>query len=106
MKQVSDSGKVVCEEVDVANLGIQQKQQLLESILQIVEEDNERFLQRLRNRTDRVGIDIPKIEVRYEHLSIERDAYFGSRALPTLLNSTLNVIEVIGIFLTVNFESL
>ncbi|KAL2555628.1 ABC transporter G family member 34 [Forsythia ovata] len=93
MKQVSESGKVVREEVDVANLGIQQKKQLMESILQIVEEDNERFLQRLRNRTDRVGIDIPKIEVRYEHLSIEGDAYVGSRALPTLLNSTLNVIE-------------
>ncbi|KAL2539838.1 ABC transporter G family member 34 [Abeliophyllum distichum] len=93
MKQVSDSGKVVREEVDVANLGIQQKKQLMESILQIVEEDNERFLQRLRNRTDRVGIDIPKIEVRYEHLSIEGDAYVGSRALPSLLNSTLNVIE-------------
>ncbi|KAJ8542268.1 hypothetical protein K7X08_017134 [Anisodus acutangulus] len=36
------------------------KNQLIESILKIVEEDNERFLLRLRDRTDRVGIDIPK----------------------------------------------
>jgi hypothetical protein len=42
----------------------------------------------------RVGIDIPKIEVRFEDLSIEGDAYVGTRALPTLLNSTLNSIEV------------
>lgn len=42
----------------------------------------------------RVGIEIPKIEVRYEHLSIEGDVYVGSRALPTLLNATLNTIEV------------
>lgn len=35
------------------------------------------------------------MEVRFEHLSIEGDAYAGSRALPTLLNSTLNMIEVI-----------
>ncbi|PHU00892.1 hypothetical protein BC332_30679 [Capsicum chinense] len=37
----------------------------------------------------KVGIDIPKIEVRFEHLSIEGDAYVGSRALPTLWNATI-----------------
>lgn len=42
----------------------------------------------------RVGIDIPKVEVRYEHLSVDGDTYVGSRATPTLLNSALNVIEV------------
>lgn len=96
LKQVKDDGQVVQEEVDFANLGIQEKQRLLENILRVVEEDNERFLQRLRDRTDRVQIEIPKVEVRYENLSIEGDIYAGSRALPTLLNATLNVIE--GIF--------
>lgn len=47
----------------------------------------------MRNRIDRVGIEIPKIEVRFQYLSVEGDAYVGTRALPTLLNSTLNVIE-------------
>ena len=42
----------------------------------------------------RVGIEIPKIEVRYDHVSVEGDVYVGSRALPTLLNVTLNTIEV------------
>ncbi|KAL3523636.1 hypothetical protein ACH5RR_016470 [Cinchona calisaya] len=93
LRQVLEDGRSVREEVDVANLGVQDRKQLMESILKVVEEDNERFLQRLRDRTDRVGIDIPKIEVRYEHLSIEGDAYVGSRALPTLLNSTMNVFE-------------
>ncbi|CAN0916695.1 Pleiotropic drug resistance protein 2, partial [Linum grandiflorum] len=41
----------------------------------------------------RVGIEIPKIEVRFQNLSIEGEAYIGTRALPTLLNSTLNAIE-------------
>jgi hypothetical protein len=41
-----------------------------------------------------VSIEIPKIEVRYEHLSVEGDVYVGSRALPTLLNVTLNTIQV------------
>ncbi|XVF75718.1 hypothetical protein PTKIN_Ptkin13bG0209200 [Pterospermum kingtungense] len=72
------------------------KKNLMESILRVVEEDNERFLLRLREKTDRVGIDVPKIEVPFEHLSIEGDAYLGTRALPTLLNSTLNTIEVIS----------
>lgn len=41
-----------------------------------------------------MSIVVPKIEVRYEHLSVEGDVYVGSRALPTLLNVTLNTIEV------------
>ncbi|KAJ4720628.1 Pleiotropic drug resistance ABC transporter [Melia azedarach] len=94
LKQVlDDNGRVGYQEVDVADLGMQDKKNLLESILKVVEEDNEQFLLRLRERTDRVGIEIPKIEVRFENLSIEGDAYVGTRALPTLLNSSLNAIE-------------
>ncbi|KAI4322386.1 hypothetical protein L6164_022088 [Bauhinia variegata] len=93
LKQVTGSGRVVHDEVDVAKLGPQDKQLLMESILKIAEQDNERFLRRLRSRIDRVGIEIPKIEVRYEHLSIEGEAYVGTRALPTLLNTTLNTVE-------------
>ncbi|KAH7856193.1 hypothetical protein Vadar_033779 [Vaccinium darrowii] len=98
LNQVLDNGRAVREEVDVTQLGVQDKQQLMESILKVVEDDNDKFLRRLRDRTDRVGIEIPKIEVRYEHLSIEGDVYVGSRALPTLWNSTLNTIEsVLGL---------
>lgn len=43
---------------------------------------------------NRVGIQIPSIEVRFENLSVEGDAYLGTRALPTLLNTTLNAMEV------------
>ncbi|XP_030543022.1 pleiotropic drug resistance protein 2-like [Rhodamnia argentea] len=93
LKQALDDGRVGYEEVDVTNLGTNDKQHLMESILKVVEEDNEKFLLRLRERTDRVGIDNPKIEVRFEHLSVEGDAYVGTRALPTLLNSSLNAIE-------------
>lgn len=93
LKQVLDDGKVVHEEVDFTNLGMQERKHHIESILKVVEEDNEKFLLRLRERTDRVGVEIPKIEVRFEHLSIEGDAYVGTRALPTLLNFTMNFIE-------------
>ncbi|XP_056169183.1 pleiotropic drug resistance protein 2-like [Syzygium oleosum] len=97
LTQVRSNGRVVHDEVDVTNLGTQDKKVLMESILKVVEEDNEKFLTRLRNRTDRVGIEIPKIEVRFQNLCIEGDAYVGTRALPTLLNATMNAIEgVIG----------
>lgn len=39
-------------------------------------------------------IKLPKIEVRYENLSVEGDVHVGRRALPTLLNFVLNALEV------------
>ncbi|KAJ8568453.1 hypothetical protein K7X08_027986 [Anisodus acutangulus] len=95
MKEVMNNGRVVHHEVDMTKLGNQDMKVFMESILKVVEDDNEKFLRRLRNRTDRVGIEIPKIEVRFQNLSIEGDAYVGTRALPTLLNSTLNTIEAV-----------
>ncbi|PPS12924.1 hypothetical protein GOBAR_AA07712 [Gossypium barbadense] len=95
LTQILDNDKVAHHEVDVAKLGMQAKKQLMASMLKAVEEDNENFLRRLRDRTDRVGIEIPTIEVRFQHLEVEGDTYVGSRALPTLLNVTLNTIESI-----------
>lgn len=53
LRQVLDDGKINYEEVDVNNLGMHEKKQLMESILKVVEDDNEKFLLRLRERTDR-----------------------------------------------------
>lgn len=119
LKQVMTDGNVVHDEVDVTKLGPEAKKQLMGSILKVVEEDNERFLTRLRSRTDRlytlfflggilsfgnqrnvefvsynflcfgansVGIQIPKIEVRFQNLSVEGDGFVGTRALPTLID--------------------
>ncbi|KAB1199715.1 Pleiotropic drug resistance protein 2 [Morella rubra] len=57
--------------------------------------ESEMHLLETRNRQSsfKVGIEIPKIEVRFQQLSVEGDAYVGTRALPTLLNSTMNTIE-------------
>lgn len=53
LEKVMSNGKVVRNEVDIAHLGVQDKKILMESILRIVEDDNEKFLERLRNRIDR-----------------------------------------------------
>ncbi|KAL5735140.1 hypothetical protein ACOSP7_033001 [Xanthoceras sorbifolium] len=101
LKKVTENGRVGFEEVDVNDLDLQNKKNIMESVLKVVEEDNENFLLRLRERTDRVGIEVPKIEVRYENLSIQGDAYIGTRALPTLLNYSLNAIEGVLGFLKI-----
>lgn len=53
IRQVVDNGNVIASEVDVNKLGPQDRKSLLEHIFKVVEEDNERFLMRLRDRIDR-----------------------------------------------------
>ncbi|KAJ6773108.1 PLEIOTROPIC DRUG RESISTANCE PROTEIN 1-LIKE ISOFORM X1 [Salix koriyanagi] len=50
LKQVLDSGSIRYEEVDVANLVVQCKKQLIGSILKVADEDNEIFLRRVRGK--------------------------------------------------------
>ncbi|KAL2489953.1 ABC transporter G family member 40 [Forsythia ovata] len=80
-------------EVDVHDLGFEDKKNLIERLVNVVDEDNEKFLLKLRHRIDRVGIDLPAIEVRYEHLNIDAEAYSASRALPSFINFHTNMIE-------------
>ncbi|XP_044481156.1 pleiotropic drug resistance protein 1-like isoform X2 [Mangifera indica] len=80
-------------EVDIHNLGFREKQQLIERLVKVAETDNEKFLLKLKDRIDRVGIELPKIEVRFEHVNVEGETYVGSRALPSFINFFYNVIE-------------
>ncbi|KAG8643737.1 hypothetical protein MANES_11G063300v8 [Manihot esculenta] len=41
----------------------------------------------------RVGIELPKVEVRFENLNVEAEAFVGNRALPTFVNFCVNIIE-------------
>uniref|UniRef100_A0A2N9HXZ1 ABC transporter domain-containing protein n=1 Tax=Fagus sylvatica TaxID=28930 RepID=A0A2N9HXZ1_FAGSY len=80
-------------EIDIHKLGLQERKILIDRLLKVPEEDNEKFLFQLKNRIERVGIDIPTIEVRFEHLSVEAETHVGSRALPTLFNFFVNILE-------------
>ncbi|CAI9094462.1 OLC1v1030207C1 [Oldenlandia corymbosa var. corymbosa] len=81
------------KEIDVENLGEVERRNLVERLVKIAEEDNEKFLLKLKKRMDRVGISLPTIEVRFEHLNIEAQARASGRALPTMFNFTVNMIE-------------
>ncbi|RID63518.1 hypothetical protein BRARA_E02519 [Brassica rapa] len=77
--------------VDVTKLGVDDRQKFIDSIFKVTEEDNEKFLKKLRKRIDRVGIKLPTVEVRFEKFTIEADCHIGKRALPTLPNVALNI---------------
>ncbi|WVZ69760.1 hypothetical protein U9M48_018495 [Paspalum notatum var. saurae] len=85
-------GKGVVD-VDVQSLGPQQRRALLERLVRVADEDNERFLLKLKDRVDRVGIDMPTIEVRFQNLEAEAEVRVGSGSLPTVLNSIINTVE-------------
>lgn len=52
----------------------------------------------------RVGINLPKVEVRFEHLTVQAKCHVGNRALPTLTNTMRNIaesaLELFGVPLT------
>ncbi|KAG6669262.1 hypothetical protein I3843_01G223600 [Carya illinoinensis] len=81
------------KEVDVRKLDMDERREFIDRIFKVAEEDNEKFLKKFRNRIDKVGIVLPTVEVRFQHLTVEADCYVGTRALPTLPNVTRNVAE-------------
>ncbi|XP_010267164.1 PREDICTED: ABC transporter G family member 36-like [Nelumbo nucifera] len=94
----NQGNKFVHKEVDVRKLDMNDRQEFIERIFKVAEEDNEKFQRKLRNRIDKVGIQLPTVEVRFEHLTIEADCHIGSRALPTLPNTARNIAEsVLGL---------
>eukprot|EP01018_Ginkgo_biloba_P026515 Gb_28917 [translate_table: standard] len=95
LKSVQEKGQVIHDQIDVRNIQLGTRQQLLDRLIKVTDEDNELFLNKLRERIDRVGITLPEIEVRFEHLNIDADVYVGGRALPTLINFTINTLEEI-----------
>ena len=107
MKNIGADGITTSqEEIDVRHLSYEDRQQIISKLLRVTDEDNERFLLKFRERIDRVGLVLPKIEVRFEHLEVEADVYVGSRALPTLPNFSLTLIEVLVITKSSQFPQL
>ncbi|KAH9560799.1 hypothetical protein CY35_06G126700 [Sphagnum magellanicum] len=56
-------------------------------------DDNERLLNRIRQRLQRVGVQQPTVEVRFQNFSVNAEVYVGTRALPTILNFYRNIVE-------------
>ncbi|PQQ20294.1 pleiotropic drug resistance protein 1-like isoform X1 [Prunus yedoensis var. nudiflora] len=90
-------------EIDVKKLGPIERNKLLERLVKINNADHQdnnindgatsSFLLKFKDRMDRVGLEFPTTEVRFEHLNVEAQAYVGSRASPTMLNFSINMLE-------------
>lgn len=53
LREMLENGRVVYEEVDVRKMGLEERKRVMERAVKVVEEDNEKFLRRMRNRIDR-----------------------------------------------------
>ncbi|XP_023759511.1 ABC transporter G family member 35 isoform X1 [Lactuca sativa] len=90
--------------MDVRELDPVARQNFINKIFMLPEEDNERFLRKFRDRVHKVGISLPTVEVRFQNLSIEADCHVGDRALPTLTNAARNIVETLIATIGINFS--
>ncbi|XP_021891749.1 ABC transporter G family member 31 [Carica papaya] len=81
------------ETIDVTKLSRRSRELVLKKAFATNEQDNYRLLSAIKERLDRVGLEVPKIEVRFENLRIEADVQTGTRALPTLINVSRDFFE-------------
>ncbi|CAI8585681.1 unnamed protein product [Vicia faba] len=79
--------------VDVRKLNRTTRELVVKKAFATNAQDNYALLSAIKERIDRVGIQIPKIEVRYSNLTVSADVLIGSRAIPTLLNYTRDALE-------------
>ncbi|KAL0775144.1 hypothetical protein Bca101_040296 [Brassica carinata] len=81
--------------VDVTKLGAMERHLMIEKLIKHIENDNLKLLKKIRRRIDRVGVELPSIEVRYKHLSVEAECeVVEGKALPTLWNSLKHIFLV------------
>lgn len=62
------------KDIDGEKLWYEEKKNLIERLVNNFE-DNEKLLLKLKSRIERVGLEIPTIEVRFKDLKIEAEAY-------------------------------
>ncbi|KAL8037545.1 hypothetical protein ABFX02_11G046400 [Erythranthe guttata] len=83
------------KQIDVQKLEAEEQKIVLDRLISSVDDDWEKFFNRVRRRFDRVDLEFPKVEVRFHHLKIESSVQTGSRALPTISNFIINMAEAL-----------
>ncbi|GLT42708.1 hypothetical protein SLA2020_166940 [Shorea laevis] len=84
------------EVIDVTKLGAPDRHVFIERLITRVEEDNLRLLKKLKERMERVGLELPTIEVRYQNLCVEAECeVVQGKPLPTLWNTIRGVFSAV-----------
>ncbi|KAL6844555.1 hypothetical protein ACP4OV_026228, partial [Aristida adscensionis] len=81
------------EVVDVRSLDRRGVQRVLRQALATPDLDNASLLHGIKARFDAVGLEVPRVEVRFRDLSVSTEVHVGRRALPTLINYVHDVTE-------------
>ncbi|CAL8998997.1 unnamed protein product [Prunus brigantina] len=93
-KKGSDrEGGAKTETVDVRKLDRTNRELVVKKALATTDQDNFLLLSAIKERLDKVGLEVPKVEVQFENLKVVANVQTGSRALPTLINFTRNLLE-------------
>ncbi|KAF2532977.1 hypothetical protein F2Q70_00032067 [Brassica cretica] len=83
------------KEIDMKDLSLVERRELFDRVVAMDDDDWHGFyLRRLKRRTDRVSLKLPTIEVRFENVNVTTEAFEGSRAVPTVINSYVSVAKV------------
>uniref|UniRef100_A0A6N2LL61 ABC transporter domain-containing protein n=1 Tax=Salix viminalis TaxID=40686 RepID=A0A6N2LL61_SALVM len=83
--------------INVAKLGAQERHMFIEKLIKHIENDNLRLLHKLRKRIDKVGVQLPTVEVRYKNLCVEAECEIvQGKPLPTLWNTTKSIFSGIA----------
>nr|XP_043620927.1 pleiotropic drug resistance protein 3-like isoform X2 [Erigeron canadensis] len=89
-----DDVKLGKKVVDVTKLLPPERHMFIEKLIKHIENDNLQLLQKLRKRTDKVGVKLPSVEVRYKNLRIEAECeVVHGKPLPTLWNSLQSLLS-------------
>ncbi|KAB5569567.1 hypothetical protein DKX38_003360 [Salix brachista] len=87
-KEEDEEGKRV---VDVTKLEALERHVFIDKLINKIEEDNCSLLSKLKERIDKVGLEVPTVEVRYRNLSVEVEyEVVHGKPLPTLWNTLKN----------------
>ncbi|KAL6643455.1 hypothetical protein ACP70R_018221 [Stipagrostis hirtigluma subsp. patula] len=81
------------EVVDVRSLDRRGVQRVLRQALATADLDNANLLHGIKARFDAVGLEVPRVEVRFRNLTVSTEVHVGRRALPTLVNYVYDVAE-------------
>ncbi|KAK4559505.1 hypothetical protein RGQ29_008644 [Quercus rubra] len=79
--------------VGVTKLGAVEKHMFIDELLKEIEEDNLQLLKKQKERIDRVGLELPSVEVRYQNLFIEAECkVVHGKPIPTLWSTLKDII--------------
>ncbi|KAK4764116.1 hypothetical protein SAY87_013554 [Trapa incisa] len=88
-------GKPQDETIHVRKLDRSNRELVVKKALATTDQDNYKLLSAIKERLDQVGLEVPKVEIRFQNLNIAAYVQTGSRALPTLWNYSRDMIESI-----------